>query len=156
MTQLTSSDNQEPSFLRKLKAQYSGNRDGRHDRPTARPKMSNKHAAEDEPTYVVEESQETVTKAEYEALMERPLEDEEEASGEPSSRLESKNMPEHEQSDATRLKTEPVAAIGAISSKRKVAKIIGDDVQELDRPIQSRAQDRKKATKGKKVKLSFA
>ncbi|KAK4981980.1 hypothetical protein LTR50_007861 [Elasticomyces elasticus] len=61
----------DPPFLRRLRAEQAGkNLDDRHERATPRPKRLKRDgdSDEDEPTYVVEESNDTLSKAEYEAM----------------------------------------------------------------------------------------
>ena len=62
-------DSNEPAFLRRLRAKHGGGDSARHERPLARPRKQVKDGEDDQPTYVVEGSQDTLSKAEYEALM---------------------------------------------------------------------------------------
>ncbi len=63
-------ESNEPSFLRKLRGEFGGTDAVRHERPIPRPrKVMTDGDDEDQPTYVVEESQDTLSKEEYEALV---------------------------------------------------------------------------------------
>ncbi len=68
----------EPSFLRKLKSEYGGGDSHRHERPLARPrkKRIGDEDDDDEPTYVDEGSNETISKSQYDTLIGNPPKDE--------------------------------------------------------------------------------
>lgn len=155
-------ENQEPAFLRKLKAQFGGNNDGRQERPSARPKKPKNDDLDDEPTYVDEESQQTLTKAEYNELAGiKPAgvesTDEKDTPRGPDTENQP-TIPENAtgQPGTGEPRKEAIALIGSTASKRKAARIVGQE--EDDMKIPSRvlnADQKKKSSKGKKVKLSF-
>ena len=163
----------EPAFLRRLRAQNAGG-DGRHERPLARPKKARTDDEDDAPAYVVQDSNETLSKAEYETLLKSQdasatAPSTEGASHESGSKNETLGITgtlestEPKASGAlSRDRDEPAAPIEATmgSKKRKVAKVIGGDPDGNDRPDELidrvPASDRKKPRrKGKSVKLSF-
>ncbi|OJD34308.1 uncharacterized protein BKCO1_2400069 [Diplodia corticola] len=161
-------DHKEPAFLRRMKGDLTAGRDtDRHERPVARPKRLKRDDEEDDgPTYVVEESNDTLTKAEYEALVNGTTE-ESPAAHATSDAAEGKDGDEVA-AEKAKPKQQQVASVGGASKKRKAVKIGGDaDDEERD---ESRADEKsgkaedpqKKETKPKKpkkkakaVKLSF-
>ncbi len=157
-------ESNEPAFLRKLRNEYRGGDSARHERPLARPRKHVKDGEEDDqPTFVVEGSQDTLSKAEYEALMgvasdekrdgNKAVSDPQLGSKDEKPRKCSTEIPDY----STPAKPKS-ASIGA-SNKRRFAKIVGD---EDEGTAESRDEDsaqttkKPKAKKGKKVKLSFA
>ncbi len=120
---------------------------------------------DDQPTYVVEDSQITLSKEEYEALMKGNDVEEQEGGDLPDVLFSAKPDNTHVEAsagkDASPDSSVPVkqqaAAIGA-SNKRRLAKVVGDEDEEVTKPEidKSTQQNQKtKAKKGKKVKLSF-
>ena len=152
-------ESNEPSFLRKLRGEYGGAKDVRHERPLARPRKEVTDGEdEDQPTYVVEGSQDTMSKQEYEALMRK---------GEESGRGEGKDQTGDEGAVITEglqkeenshvgtgsgLAKERVAAIGGAKKKRNITAIGADDKEDGQ---QGEGKKQRKPKKGKKVKLSF-
>lgn len=159
---------QEPAFLRRLREQNSGrSADGRHERPVARARKPKADDEEDAPAYVDENSNETLSKAEYEALLKtesKPLAAE--TSG-------ASNVHEDETPGVTGELTgsEPKVA-GALpveekeesstkeatvgSKKRKSAKVISNDEGQDDEDAQKpTTASKKQKKKGKTIKLSF-
>lgn len=160
----------EPAFLRRLRAQNSG-QDDRHERPVARPQRLQKDTEDDDPTYVVEGSDETLSKAEYEALVSGKSKDNSETAdgefvgvtgeSEGSEPKASGALPdvEEDEAEAERRKKRMVEA-GAGSKKRKVAKVVGADEEEGgkqdgDEVKQTKSVSKKAKKKGKPIKLSF-
>ena len=118
---------------------------------------------DDEPTYVLENSQDTLSKAEYEALIATNDDDKENEKDMPSStevhrRIEEGEVRKDEVFEEATLGTQQVAGIG-YSTKRRLAKIVGDregDTEGSPEEISLRRKDTKTRTrKGKKIKLSF-
>ena len=124
---------------------------------------------DEEPTYVVEDSQDTLSKAEFEALI--STNDDDDKQKENTKPLCTKISRGIEGAEAKRdgvtgeaaLVKQQVASIGC-STKRKLAKIVGDEEeqeQEQERAAALRKNDSRKldtkrrAKKGKKMKLSF-
>ena len=116
---------------------------------------------DDQPTYVLEDSRDTLSKAEYNDLVEHNDKAKEKKTDLPLSEEEISSTAEDVKQDAhlpypARTK-EHAATIGG-STKRRLAKIYGDDGDELPRSESedSAPQTKKsKAKKTKKVKLCF-
>ncbi|KAK0507869.1 hypothetical protein JMJ35_009758 [Cladonia borealis] len=157
-------ESNEPAFLRKLRSEYQGGDSARHERPLARPRKHIKDGDEDdEPTFVVEGSQDTLSKAEYEALMgvvsdEKHDGNEAVSDPQPESKDEKPGESSTEISDNSTPAKQVNASIGA-SNKRRFAKIVGDEDEgaaESRDENSPRTTKKPKAKKAKKVKLSFA
>ncbi|KAI9794896.1 MAG: hypothetical protein M1833_007343 [Piccolia ochrophora] len=155
----------EPSFLRKLKSEYGSGDAHRHERQIARPKrLRDDNGDDDEPTYVDEESLQTLTKDEYTALVGNATEGISsggEATESTSSRIVSQDGPAKPGEEHAAAK-EKVASIGG-SRKSKPAKVIRDSSEEVVAPnshqqsvTQTRPSIASKPRKGKKIKLSFS
>ena len=113
---------------------------------------------DDEPTYVVEESQDTLSKEEYEALM-RSKEGDGDSEGKKKTEYDSLALTKQLSGDKStsggtegELVKEQVAAIGAAKKKRN---IIAVGVEGKDADQEGTETKPTKAKKGKKVKLSF-
>lgn len=157
-------ESNEPNFLRKLKGQYGGGDAVRHERPLARPKKHRDEDEDDTPTYVVGESHDTMTKAEYEALLnqiapQKQNEQQKNFPNQPQPEDTTEDAADKESESTQKLTSvkQQVASIGA-STKRKSVRIVGDDDGEVNdgRSHESSAVPKtmKKKTK-KRVKLSF-
>lgn len=135
----------------------------------ARPKKHKISDDDDEPTYVDENSQNAISKADYDALMNpQKLEKEEERSANSPPTSQNRQLREDATSSNDHLDQEVLpsrleASIGGISKKR-LAKIIGEDGKsaqsspnENPSVIESGGISKlnKKEKKAKKVKLSF-
>ncbi|KAF2462105.1 hypothetical protein BDY21DRAFT_277391 [Lineolata rhizophorae] len=141
----------EPAFLRRLRGEVAADPGTEsRDRPSvARPKRLKNDDDDDEPTYVVEGSHDTLSKAEYDALVSGKSpdgEDGETKAGAPES--SSKDAKE----DPSR-KKQHVAEVGQHQKKRKAAKVVGDAAEDTQDAPRSRPKKPKKKTKA--VKLSF-
>ena len=163
---------QEPAFLRRLRAQNSGqSADGRHEQPVARARKPKADDEEDAPAYVDENSNETLSKAEYEALMKienKPVEGQ--SAGGTNVKLATEDETPGVTGELTG--TDPKAA-GALpggekkesstkeatvgSKKRKFAKVIGndDETQDDEQSQKPTTASKKQKKKGKPIKLSF-
>ena len=157
-------ESDEPAFLRKLRNEYQGGDSARHERPLARPRKHVKDGEEDdEPTFVVEGSQDTLSKAEYEALMgvvsdEKHDGNEAVSDPQPISKDEKPSECSTEISDNSTPAKQINASIGA-SNKRRFAKVVGNEDEgaaESRDEDSARTTKTPKAKKAKKVKLSFA
>ena len=149
-----------------MRAEHGRNDSDRHERPLARPRKQTKNDEEDDqPTYVVEDGLETLSKAEYDALKERNEGEEERDAEMPLSAKEddvadsTTNVASGKctSTDEVAPGKQHVAGIGA-SNKRKVAKVIGDDIDEITRSDKAPPAQQVKSSRGKKlrkVKLSF-
>ncbi|GIC89134.1 DUF4604 domain-containing protein [Aspergillus udagawae] len=147
-------ENKQPAFLQKLRNQY-GDTSGRLERPIARPRLAKKDDVDDdEPTYVDEESNEVISKEEYEALL-RGDEKEQESS---EQQFGHKSRQDTENPDVEGASKQNLAGIGG-PKKRKQAKVIADDNVEADNDTQQENTGSQKAKqkqkKKKKIKLSF-
>ena len=141
-----------------------GDRDSsRHERPLARPrKQVQEGEDDDQPTYVVEDSQDTLSRDEYEALVAPDNTDKEAENNLSSSAKASPSIHEAEsrKDEATRdtaLVRQQVAGIGA-STKRRLPKVVGHEEEDEAVPEKNDAGKNSKkprVRKGKKVKLSF-
>jgi len=159
----------EPAFLRRIRGEIRGSVDDpdRQINPVARPTISKrlkKDEEDDTPTYVLEETNQDLSKEEYEAL----LKGEEAAKTEDAAK---KTTEEADSKISSSIKPkEKIAEIGGLPKKRKAAKIIGQDDDEEANASNPQAgksskesskgseKDGKKAPKKKKaktVKLSF-
>ena len=157
-------ESNEPAFLRKLRSEYQGGDSARHERPLARPRKQIKDGDEDDdPTFVVEGSEDTLSKAEYEALM-GVVSDEKHDGNEAvfDPQPGSKDEKPREYSTEILVNSTPAkqinTSIGA-SNKRRFAKIVGDEDEgaaERREEDSARIAKKPKAKKAKKVKLSFA
>ncbi|KAI9679028.1 MAG: hypothetical protein M1829_001698 [Trizodia sp. TS-e1964] len=147
----------EPSFLRKLKSEIGGSAEHRHERPLARPRKAKEADDDDEPTYVDEESHETITKAEYEVLVAESAVDRNQKGAAPDPLKSEGLQPKINDNLAAAglAAPEQIADIGA-RKKRKVGKVVGGDDEVLKETVDEmpKTSDRT-AKKKKKVKLSF-
>lgn len=131
----------------------------------ARPRKQVQEVEKDEqPTYVVQDSQDTLSKAEYEALLATNDADKQNDKNMPSSREAQHRFEEAElRKDEVATEAAPVkqrvAGIGS-SSKRRLAKVVGEEEEKEDGSAPEMSDPRKRdkkirAKKGKKMKLSF-
>lgn len=145
-------DATQPAFLRRLRGQMPGDESGRHERPIPRNKRLKNDDEDDAPTYVLEESGQSLTKEEYEAMVsgKDPKETEETAEGEISiADGEAKHTASHDSKDK-------IAEVGKSTKKRKAAKIIGAEEQNEEPAKKTDSKVTKKPKKkAKPVKLSF-
>ena len=153
-------ESNEPNFLRKLKSQYGGIDSAHRNRPLERPRKHKEMDDEDEPTYVDEDNGDTISRAEYSALLTRNNEPSHQATPEKTSDERSKNECPAEEADlassTNSQNRQQLAAIGSADKKRR-AKVIGDGSEKDDNQPEKAipARDQKPRKKRKKVKLSF-
>lgn len=159
----------EPAFLRRIREQHSGGDGDRHERPIARPKRAKANDEDDGPTYV-DESNDTLTKAEYEALVAEERSNEDLAKdGEETLGITGKSVEDGPKAsgalpdessgkgDDSTKKTQNIAEAG-IGTKKRKAKVVGNkdggdrDQDDSDEP---KANVKKAKKKSKPVKLSF-
>ena len=157
-------DPNEPKFLRKLRGEYGGD-SARYERPLARPrKQIIGGDGDEEPTYVQEDIHDTISKAEYDALVENTkVEKQESKNVVPLAELnDGREIPlrdvDKSPQDPAPAKQQ-LAGIG-VNAKRRYAKVVGE-VDEMDDgrhgagcPHDERSS-KPKLKKGKKIKLSF-
>ena len=146
----------EPAFLRRLRSEHGGGDASRHERPQARSKKRmNDEDQDDQPVYVIEETNESLSKAACEKLAK------EEDLDEQDSNLNAQNGETGEKTQPpvqeVQVPTDKVAAIGS-SNKKRSARVIGDNEHETGNPKSTEASKHGKVSKGKKgkkIKLSF-
>lgn len=161
-------DRNEPAFLRRLRGEHGDGEPARHERSLARPRKHKTSDDDDEPTYVDGNSQNTISKIDYDALMNpKKLEKEEETSASSSPRSQSLQMEEHATIGNDHLDEIPPsqlkASIGG-NPKKRLAKVIGDDGKSAHSSPNgnppaldsgSISKSKKKEKKAKKIILSF-
>ncbi|OJD15048.1 hypothetical protein AJ78_04671 [Emergomyces pasteurianus Ep9510] len=152
-------DKREPAFLRKLRSEYGDGSGFRNDRPNPRPTKMKDGDDDDAPTYVDEESNEVISKAEYDALVRGDRDNKTEENSKNIGDENEQTKSGHEgdgdvQGKPQGGKAKPkqhFAEIGG-AKKRKQAKVIGEDAtgEEVRKPSAPRKTKLKK-----KIKLSF-
>ncbi|KAK8157230.1 hypothetical protein IWX90DRAFT_489437 [Phyllosticta citrichinensis] len=132
-------DRSEPAFLRRLKGEATAGRDtDRHERPAIRPRGQARQSANDDaddaPTYVLEESGDALSKAEYEALVSPGAGAATGATDATAAAATSADGSGPKQEDGQQLKDasakkkpQQVASVGGASKKRKAVKIGHDE-----------------------------
>ena len=158
-------ESEEPSFLRKLKSEYGGRSSVRHERPLARPRKAKRDENDDDaPTYVDEESHDTLTKQQYEAMLKSGNVPAMMKKGDVATNagaVGDGSAEAHESKpssfgEVAPPKTELVAAIGT-TGKRRIGKVVGEGVgfNESRGAGTTAASPKKPVKKAKKIKLSF-
>tara|TARA_R110002003_G_scaffold235_14_gene17068 strand:- start:20663 stop:21076 length:414 start_codon:yes stop_codon:yes gene_type:complete len=126
----------------------------RHEQPIPRNKRLKQDDEDDAPTYVLEDTKESLTKQEYEALV----------SGKDSENKEedvAASVSKPDSAESERRQKDKIAEVGAATKKRKAAKIISDEQEESKKEAgkSEKATDGKVTKKPKKkakaVKLTF-
>ncbi|KAL5119849.1 hypothetical protein ACEQ8H_002210 [Pleosporales sp. CAS-2024a] len=152
-------EKEEPAFLRRLRGQLTSGDSARHEQPIPRNKRLTKDDDDDDaPTYVLEDSKESLTKEQYEALV----------SGKAAAEMDDAATAEQVNQEPGPKQKDKIAEVGAGTRKRKAAKIVGEEVADeqakkskhVEQSTEGKAGD---ATTGKKtkkkvktVKLTFA
>ncbi|CAI6332764.1 unnamed protein product [Periconia digitata] len=141
-------DDTQPAFLQRMRAQLAGDGSGRHDRPVARNRKEKVDDEDDAPTYVMEDTNDSMTKAEYEAMVARKEAEEEESA---------KDVGETKITAPAAAKKDNIAEVGKASKKRKAVKVIGNEGEEdaNDSKDLGKKVTKKAKKKGKPIKLSF-
>ncbi|KAI4753675.1 hypothetical protein E4T52_14200 [Aureobasidium sp. EXF-3400] len=158
----------QPAFLQRLRDQNSAiSSSGRHEQPIARAHRAENPNNDDDdaPTYVVEGSSETLTKAEYEKLTSGDTDDVESKFGDVKDMVTgeltgdspkaSGALPDEDDAPA---RASVTVDAGKATKKRKVAKVVGgDDGDEAPAKdtIKDESKPKKLKKKGKPIKLSF-
>ena len=97
-----------------------GDDTARHERPIPRNKRLKQDDEDDAPTYVMEDSNQSLTKEEYDAL----VSGKDAKNDEPDTSKEvAKELPTSENSTAK----DKIAGVGTTAKKRKAAKVIGEE-----------------------------
>lgn len=161
----------QPAFLQRLRDQNSAiSSSGRHEQPIARAQRAKNTNNDDDdaPTYVVEGSSETLTKAEYEKLTSGDGDDAKDKFGDvkdmvtgeltADSPKASGALPDEDEAPA---RASATVDVGKATKKRKVARVVGgdddDDGDEAKTNDTSKDESKPKKLKkkGKPIKLSF-
>lgn len=144
---------EQPAFLRRLRGELTGDDPSRQDRPVPRNKKLQTDEDEDAPTYVLEDTNQSLTKAEYDALV-AAKEDPQNTDGPEDTALETgaKDLSNHSK--------EITANTSKSTKKRKVGKVIGGGDEEADGIEDAGDKKAGKVTKkpkkkAKAIKLSF-
>lgn len=130
-----------------MRGQLAGDDSARHEQPIPRNKRLKQDEDEDAPAYVLEENNQTLSKAEYEALV---------------NGRDDSNEQSADKADSTDAKPDDASAqrpkdqIGQATRKRKAVKVADDD-QEEDKGSKTATvkTTKKPKKKAKAVKLSF-
>ena len=158
---ISSLESKEPVFLRKLRNEHGGGNSDRHERTLARPrKQKNCEDDDDEPIYIDEQSNDTLTKAQYEAILKN--EEHVNSKEKHSEALISNDDGAVIDDVAKDVVVDPsskkalIAAIGG-TGKRRIAKVIGEDGQDQNGKecLQEASVEKRSMKKLKKIKLSF-
>lgn len=154
----------EPAFLRRLRGQYGDGSDERRGRSNVRPVKPKDPDADDGPTYVDEESNEVVTKEEYEAMLREAAGEGEPhpTSGQTGGEQGLGGVGDETTKDSSEAgessSVQKLADIGAAKKKKRLGRIVAEDDQpdEPDRHSHNKDNEppRKKQRK-KKIKLAF-
>ncbi|KAL3459090.1 hypothetical protein BJX64DRAFT_291633 [Aspergillus heterothallicus] len=148
----------EPAFLQRLRGHYAGSSGGLERPVSQRPRRPRDDTADDGPTYVDAESNEVVSKEEYEAMV-KGGDDQSNAKDHEDSAVESTVDGAAEAKKTPAASKQNLAEIGG-PRKRKQAKVVTDEVQEGEsEDTRLKETERRKPTqekkKKKKIKLSF-
>ncbi|KAL1955423.1 hypothetical protein VTO42DRAFT_8579 [Malbranchea cinnamomea] len=160
-------EKKEPAFLRRLKSQYGDGSVARQERPNPRPAKPRLLDDDDGPTYVVEGSNDVISKEEYERLVKGESEvdnaqdtgDNARAEDSPKdgthpSAGDAEPRVGHDESEHKR--EQKIAEIGA-SKKRKQPKVVLDEKEsdEMEYKTLKAPSSETKSKQKKKIKLSF-
>ncbi|KAF2156580.1 hypothetical protein K461DRAFT_288985 [Myriangium duriaei CBS 260.36] len=160
----------EPAFLQRMRAQNTG-ADGRHERPVPRPRRGKVDDNDDDaPAYVMEDTNDNLTKKEYDKL----VADEKAATADSgdeegnvkgkvqadgpfmSGALPTKDTASAGSEEVERPSTGKVSEAKLGQKKRKAAAVVGQDhADEDDGEVEGKAKAKKTKKKGKPIKLSF-
>ncbi|KAF2278661.1 uncharacterized protein EI97DRAFT_448535 [Westerdykella ornata] len=138
-------DAAQPAFLQRLRGQIAGDGSARPEPSIPRNKKLVRDDEDDAPTYVLEGTNQSLTKAEYEALV----------AGKDADAAEDSAPTTIEHKDAPSQPKEKIAEVGKGSKKRKAAKVIGGDEEDDDAGKDEAKVVKKAKKKAKPVKLSF-
>ena len=139
--------------MQRLRGQMQGDDSARHERPIPRNKRMKQDDEDDAPTYVLEDTNQSMTKEEYEAFVAEKDPNEEAVSEQGGALKDSGKAAEAKSKDK-------IAEVGANAKKRKAAKVIGDEQEDSkDKPKDVNTAETKTVKKPKKkakaVKLTF-
>ena len=151
-----------PAFLQRLKGGIATGQTDRHEHPVPRPKRLKQDDEDDAPTYVVEDSNDTLSKAEYEGLLagkevnNDSNSEERDHSTDAKDASDDRHGEENSKRDAV-ANTDRVAEAGKLQKKRKVGKVVGGEEEEAvdDKKPSNSDATKKPRKKAKAIKLSF-
>lgn len=130
-----------------------GEDSARHERPVPRNKKLKQEEEDDGPTYVLEDTNQSMTKAEYEEFIgqEKCKEDD---------KPEQEDATKESNNDEPAKPKDKITEVGANAKKRKAAKIISDEQghnkgESKDGKMANTKTVKKPRRKGKAVKLTF-
>lgn len=148
-------DSEQPAFLRRLRGELTSGDSARHEQPIPRNKRMKKEDDEDDaPTYVLEDTKESLTKEEYEAFVsgKDPKETNDAATDAKSDQDAAVTAPKQK---------DKIAEVGAVTKKRKAVKIVNeepeDESAEHNKDVKNvdTKSTKKPKKKAKTVKLTF-
>jgi hypothetical protein len=152
-----------PAFLQRLRGEVTGERKTASNQ--ARPAGRAKHVTRDEddgPTYVLEESNETLSKEEYEALVNGKSTDKSTEDGTPDAEkpgILPEDGEKDDQTAGTKSSKQQMTEAGTSQKKRKLARVVGgEDDDDAKNDLAGKKADTTKAKKKKKskpIKLAF-
>lgn len=130
-----------------------GEDSARHERPTPRNKRLKQDDEDDAPTYVLEDTNQSMTKEEYEEFIGKKKTEED-------ADLEQKDTTTQSTKGNSAKPKDKITEVGASSRKRKAAKVINDEPEnDKGEPKEVKKTDSKIVKKPKKkskaVKLTF-
>jgi hypothetical protein len=132
-----------------MRGELAGDGSGRHEQPVARNKKLKNDNEDDAPTYVLEDTNQSLSKAEYEAMVAGDDAKEDDAAADETATEDSTTGPKKQSKNN-------ITEVGKVSKKRKVAKVIGE---EKDDKTTAKSTETKMVKKPKKkskpVKLTF-
>ncbi|KAF2199555.1 hypothetical protein GQ43DRAFT_112389 [Delitschia confertaspora ATCC 74209] len=151
-------DSTQPAFLQRLRGQIAGTGDSdRHNQIIPRPKRLQKDEEDDAPTYVLEDTNQSLSKEEYEALIAADNGDENsqavDVDATKKDHIGAKDLDLKEKESEGDKKKE----VGQLARKRKAIKVVTDDqvTDEKDGDKDSKPASKKPKKKAKPIKLSF-
>lgn len=159
-------ESKDPTFLRRLKSEYGRHDAIRHEYPLARPKNQKlRNDEDDEPIYLNEETQNSISKDEYKMLISQHQDSHAVDQGLPSSLQSPNSQAERPSTNKMESFNNPVllkqqeASIGG-NPKKRLAKVIGDDYKLREKfskseGAPSKIQRTSKCRRVKKVTLFF-
>ncbi|KAH9866226.1 hypothetical protein J1614_008792 [Plenodomus biglobosus] len=145
-------DSSQPAFLQRLRGQLQSGDSARHEQPIARNKKAKENDEDDAPTYVLEDTNQSLTKEEYEALVSgKESREDEDSAAKPEST---------DPAEGQATSKDKIVEVGGNVKKRKAARIVGDEQDEsTTQSHDTKKTDAKVAKKSKKkakaVKLTF-
>ena len=153
----------EPAFLRRIRGELVGSTDDQTNSVPLPKKPKRLELGDDDgPTYVLEDSGETVTKEAFEKMIAKNEEGEDGPVVTDAEAKQQGNDAQNEKNDNMNRDKKQVAKIGAVSKKRKMVKIVSEDPDSDEgaegtpsSKFSSKRNVQKAKKKAKQVKLTF-